>query len=92
MPVALDPWEAVAASEWLRVITQRLPDGLAGATDGTGRIWLDDRLTAVERRCVLTHELIHVEVGREGHQGEHAERWVRKQTARRLVLVEDLLP
>lgn len=57
----LDPWETVAADARLTVTTARL-------TDGAGRIWLDGRLTATERHCVLTHELVHVEAGHHGHQ------------------------
>lgn len=87
-----DPWTVVARHEGLRVIAARLPDGLAGATDGTGRIWLDDRLTETEQRCVLTHELVHVEAGHHGHQTPAVEQWVREQTARRLISLEDFLP
>lgn len=36
--------------------------------------------------------LTHVEAGHDGHQGECTERWVREQTARRLVSLENLLP
>lgn len=74
------------------MITRRLPDGYAGMTDGTGRIWLDDRLTTIERRCALTHELVHVEAGHAGHQGECTEHWVREQAARLLVPMDNLLP
>lgn len=87
-----DPWKTVADEAWLSVTTARLPTGMAGATDGTGRIWLDDRLTTTERRCVLTHELVHIEAGHHGHQAEAVEAWVREQTARRLIPLEALQP
>lgn len=87
-----DPWETVADDARLSLTTARLPDGMAGATDGAGRIWLDDRLTATERRCVLTHELVHIEAGHHGHQTETVEAWVREQTARRLIPLEALQP
>lgn len=88
----LDPWRTVADAAQLSVTTLRLPDGMAGATGGTGRSWLDDRLTATERRCVLMHELVHVEAGHHGHQPEAVEAWVREQTARRLIPLEALAP
>ncbi|PZO71028.1 MAG: hypothetical protein DI634_01170 [Kocuria palustris] len=84
----LEPWETVADDARLSVSPAGLPDGMAGRTDGAGRIWLDDRLTATERRCVLTH----VEAGHYGHQSEAVEGWVREQTARRLISLEALSP
>ncbi|MBZ6375721.1 MAG: hypothetical protein LBE67_12170 [Kocuria palustris] len=48
MPALFDPWETVTDDARLSVTTARLPDGMAGVTDGAGRIWLDDRLTATE--------------------------------------------
>lgn len=88
----LDPWETVADDARLSVTPARLPDGMAWATDGAGRIWLDGRLTATERRCVLTHELVHVEAGHYVHQTKAVEAWVREQTARRLIPLEALQP
>lgn len=40
----------------------RLPDHLMGLQRGV-RIWLCKTLTQVERRCTLTHELVHQERG-----------------------------
>ncbi|MDO5619308.1 ImmA/IrrE family metallo-endopeptidase [Kocuria sp.] len=85
-----DPWQVIHQSPHLSVCTTRL-HGIQGATDGRCRIWLDDRLTAVERRCVLTHELVHVEMGHRGHQPECVEWLVRERTARLLVPWEALL-
>ena len=67
----------------------RLPDGLAGCTDGT-RVWVDDRLTLTERRCTLAHELVHVWAGHTGHQGPKVEAWVRRTTARLLLRDQDV--
>ena len=92
MPAPFDPWDTIAAAARLIVAARRLPDGMAGATDGAGRIWLDDRLTTTERGCVLTHELVHIEAGHHGHQTEAVETWVREQTARRLITLKAHLP
>lgn len=40
----------------------RLPDRVMGLQLG-GRIWLCATLTQAERRCTLTHELVHRERG-----------------------------
>lgn len=67
----------------------RLPDGLAGCTDGT-RVWVDDRLTLTERRCTLAHELVHIWAGHTGHQSPKVEAWVRRTTARLLLRGHDV--
>lgn len=64
--------------------------GSPGATGGHTRIWLDPRMSQVERRCVLAHELVHLERGHSGCQPPAVERAVRAETARRLVATEDL--
>ena len=71
--------------EWIRP-HPRAP----GATNGADVIWLDPRLSQVERRCVLTHELVHLEYGHRGCQPPAVEQVVRARTAERLVEVEDL--
>ena len=76
---------AHVAVEWAR------PHPLApAATDGLGRIWMDPRLNQVERRCVLTHELVHLEHGHRGCQPRAVETAVRREAARRLVRMEHL--
>ena len=35
---------------------------------GATVIWLDPRMTQAERRCALTHELVHLEHGHRGCQ------------------------
>lgn len=86
-----DPWEIIEQSPHLTVHTTRL-HGIAGATDGAAHIWLDDRLTETERRCTLTHELVHVQAGHHGHQSECVEWRVRERAARLLLPVEVLVP
>ena len=71
--------------EWIRP-HPRAP----GATNGADVIWLDPRLSQVERRCVLTHELVHLEYGHRGCQPPAVEHVVRVRTAERLVELEDL--
>lgn len=60
-----------------------IPTHLAVAvayTDGLGRIWIDPRLTRVERRCALVHEHRHLAHGDTCHS-EKAERRARRETA-----------
>lgn len=93
-----NPWAALRARPHLtfeyRFITCRglwTPHG-----DGTATITLDPRLTRRERRCVLTHELVHDERGIPFPAGapralvEAEERWVRAETVRRLVPPDQL--
>jgi hypothetical protein len=68
-----------------------MPDGALGRTDGRRRIWLDKRLQQAERRCALTHELVHLEQGHTSCQSPRVERQVREETARRLIPFDDLL-
>ena len=56
-------------------------------TDGVGRVWVDPRLTAVERRCALVHEHRHLANGDTCHS-ERAERRARRETA--LILLPTL--
>lgn len=64
--------------------------------DGTATIHLDPRLSQRERRCVLAHELVHDERGiaytRSTPQAlvDAEERWVWRETARRLVPADEL--
>ena len=77
-----DPW-AVTNECSIEVI--RIPlRHLSGYTDGR-RIWLDHHLTAVEARCTLTHELVHMSRGHDQHQPPAVEERVRAATACLLV-------
>lgn len=73
--------------EWIRP-HPRAP----GATNGADVIWLDPRMSQVERRCVLAHELVHLEYGHRGCQPPAVEREVRAEAARRLVHMDELVP
>lgn len=85
-----DPWTHARALG-AGVHVTRLPDGYRAVTD-CRRVWLDDRLTAVEARCALAHELVHVEFGHDGPQPETIERQVTLVAARRLIPWGHLTP
>lgn len=71
--------------EWVRPHPR-----FVAATDGKSRIWIDPRLSQVERRCVLTHEILHIQYGHKGCQPLAVERMVRADAARYLIVFEDL--
>lgn len=77
-----DPW-AITYDRGIEVSRILLQD-LSGCTDGR-RIWLDSRLTDIEARCALTHELVHISYGHDSHQSPTIEDRVRADTARLLV-------
>lgn len=53
---------------------------------------LDNRLTQAERRCTLTHELVHIERrGIEHHDPDVEERLVDLESARRLITISQLI-
>ena len=68
----------------LEVKVTRLPAFLQGCTDGRV-IYLDDRLTEREKRCALTHELVHMDMGHDECQPPAVERVVRHATALLLI-------
>lgn len=78
------PWRDLRNRPHIIVEWSTLPPGLSGATDGQ-RIYMHKRLKQAERRCTLTHELVHIDLGHEGCQPPAVERRVRYQTARRLI-------
>ncbi|MCB1288643.1 MAG: hypothetical protein KDB47_13290 [Mycobacterium sp.] len=71
----------------------RLPDHLMGLQHGD-RIWLCRTLTQAERRCTLTHELVHRERGpvpADPVAAAAEERAVDEIAARRLISIGSLL-
>lgn len=71
----------------------RLPDHLMGLQQGH-RIWLCRTLTQAERRCTLTHELVHRERGpvpADPAAAAAEERAVDQITARRLITLPSLV-
>jgi Zn-dependent peptidase ImmA (M78 family) len=48
------------AARWARIVTVPMEHGVQGAYDAdTGTILISDRLSDVQRRCVLAHEISH---------------------------------
>jgi len=72
------------------IIWARPHPDMVAATDGR-RIWIDPAVTAVERRCFLAHEAIHIKHGHNGCQPPAVERQVCLEAAQFLVRFEDLL-
>jgi hypothetical protein len=66
-----------------------MPDGAPGRTDGRV-LRVDHRLQQDECRCTLTHELVHLEWGHSGCKWPRIEYKVRAETARRLILIDEL--
>lgn len=67
------------------------PAGVQAVSNGVDAIWIDPSLSQVERRCVITHELIHIEMGHTRGCTGAEEQQVRVETARRLVPIDQLL-
>ncbi|MFK0005513.1 ImmA/IrrE family metallo-endopeptidase [Paenarthrobacter sp. NPDC090520] len=65
-----------------------MPDGAPGRTNGIDTIWLNKGLDQVERRCSLTHELVHLERKHTGCQPPAVEAEVRAEAARRLITID----
>lgn len=84
------PWRALRALAHVRLSWVAMPDGAPGRTNGIDTIWLDKSLDQVERRCAVTHELIHLERKHLGCQPPAIEAEVCAETARRLVRIEHL--
>jgi len=57
---------------------------VAARTDGVD-IWIDDRLNDIQRKCAITHELVHIELGHSTVQVEAVEMSVRYEAAKRLL-------
>ena len=86
-----NPWATLATEHPdVEVIhTTSLPSGVLGATDGA-TIWLATDQTQAERRCTLTHELVHVELHHDGCQPPRVEADVEWEAARRLIEIDHL--
>ncbi|WP_108724372.1 ImmA/IrrE family metallo-endopeptidase [Geodermatophilus chilensis] len=90
------PWRHLARHHpHLTVLFADLPSGLLGFTHlADGVIVLDRRLSQVERRCTLTHELEHVHRGpvpADRRLAAREERVVDELAARRLVSLRELM-
>lgn len=80
------PWRELRALEHvsLHFVTD-LPRGVDGLTDGHATIWMRKGMAQVQRRCVLTHELVHIDREHRGHQDDEAEASVRLEVAHLLI-------
>lgn len=84
------PWGKLRTLAHIAIIWTRPHSHASAATDGTSRIWIDPTLTQIERRCALTHELLHIQYGHRGCQPPAIERSVCLEAARLLVTFEHL--
>ncbi|WP_417220570.1 ImmA/IrrE family metallo-endopeptidase [Arthrobacter sp.] len=84
------PWGALRGLAHVIIIWARPAPGVPAATDGERRIWIDPRMGQRERRCALSHELVHLEAGHRGCQPGGVEAWVRGEAARRLIDLDRL--
>ncbi len=92
---AWHPWRALRVhySDVEVSCRYRLPDHLMGLQQGA-TIWLCRTLTQAERRCTLTHELVHRERGpvpADPAAAAAEERAVDRIAARRLITLPSLL-
>ncbi|MCC0765675.1 hypothetical protein [Micrococcus luteus] len=71
------PWRALRALSHVVVVWSRPHAAAPAATNGADLVWLDPRMTQAERRCALTHELVHLEHGHRGCQPPAVEHAVR---------------
>ncbi|MGP5219396.1 ImmA/IrrE family metallo-endopeptidase [Arthrobacter rhombi] len=85
------PWGELRRLTHIIVIWKRPAPEVPAATDGERRIWIDPGLSQRERRCTLTHELVHLGARHRGCQPAGVERRVRAVAARELVTWEQLL-
>jgi hypothetical protein len=89
-----NPWRTLRARPGVLLEWRVLPDGMRGIWE-PGKITLDPRLSRVERRCTLMHELVHDErrIGwpwATAATMEREEAQVRDETADRLVPAVEL--
>lgn len=85
-----DPWRTLRALTHVTLIWTALI-GRYGYTNGVDLIYMHPVQLQVERRCTLTHELVHLERRHTGPCHQVAERAVRTETARRLIAFEQLV-
>ncbi|WP_263121159.1 ImmA/IrrE family metallo-endopeptidase [Cellulomonas sp. RIT-PI-Y] len=84
------PWRRLRGRPELTVVWQKQPAGRLACTDGRF-IYVDPRLSQVQRRCAITHEQVHVDMGHIAGCSTSEERAVRAETARQLIEMPDLL-
>lgn len=84
------PWEDLSRRPHIEVQWPLLPQRLLSLTDGYSRIEIDRRLSQVQRRCALDHELCHIDLGVLGGCGGPGEWRIRRHSARRMIPIKML--
>lgn len=85
------PWRRLRELTHVVVVWARPSTEAPAATNGTDVIWMDRRLMQMERRCALTHELVHLDQGHHGCQPRAIEHAVRAEVARLHIPLEALV-
>lgn len=85
------PWRRLRSRDHLTVEWTPQPLGRIAATDGRNIIYMDPRLSQVQRRCAITHEQVHIDLGHTGGCDSRDEAKTREITARLLIDMGDLL-
>ena len=88
------PWRRFRSDAAWTLTFADLPHGRRGVTDCWARtVALDSRLRQVERRCVICHELVHIERGPlpdDDRLAAREESAVEREVARRLIELQPL--
>lgn len=88
------PWRHFRAMARWTLQQADLPTGRAGVTNWpTGTVTLDRRLSQVQRRCTIAHEIVHIERGpvpADTRLVAREEMAVEQEVVRRLIPLEDL--
>lgn len=89
------PWRELDTLPGVRVVVTELPEGLWGFYDEpTHTIFIDSALSQAEKRCTLTHEMVHAErqdgpTSTPWHE-RHREQATNETAARRLIPIDAL--
>lgn len=87
------PWQRLRDLAHVRLEWQDVDDQMGCADPETSIVTITDGMTQAERRSTLTHELIHLERGTavEARHQAIEDRYVQRESARRLITIEDLI-
>lgn len=84
------PWRTLARLPEITLAWERMPGLLGSWHSLTKTITLHPDQSQAQRRCTLTHELVHHERGDVGRCHGPVERAVHEEAARRLITIEAL--
>ncbi|WP_181275969.1 ImmA/IrrE family metallo-endopeptidase [Brevibacterium oceani] len=85
------PWRELRSREHLELTWADLPPGVRGLTDGSSAIWMEPRQLQVERRCTLSHELAHIDLGHTTKPTVAEENATRRLAAQKLITWDALV-